>query len=99
LTGFPNYRFDTRVARDFRVTERLKVQVLGEAFNLFNHSNFTGYNTTAFNVPKASAATQASASVPIKLTSATGFAVPSQDGGQPDGTGARRFQLGVKLNF
>jgi hypothetical protein len=104
VTGRPNYRLDSRVARDFKVTERFRMQVLAEAFNLFNHSNFTGYNTTAFNVSRASAATQLNAAVPIVLTTPTDsfgptFGRPTQDGGQPDGTGARRFQLGLKLNF
>jgi len=77
------------------------MQVLAEAFNLFNHSNFTGYNTTKFNAPIA---TLANSTTPIVLTTATNalgptFGLPSQDGGQPDGTGARRFQVGLKLNF
>jgi outer membrane receptor protein involved in Fe transport len=96
LTGLPNYRLDTRVARDIRVTERLQVQVLAEAFNVFNHSNFTGYNTTAFTAPTT---VQASSTAPIVLSARTNFGTPTQDGGQPDGTGARRFQLGLKLNF
>jgi hypothetical protein len=74
----------------------LQVQVLAEAFNVFNHSNFTGYNTTAFTAPTA---TQPSSTTPIPLTARTNFGTPTQDGGQPDGTGARRFQLGLKLNF
>jgi hypothetical protein len=100
-TGRPNYRLDTRVARDFKLTERFRMQVLAEAFNLFNHSNFTGYNTTQFI---AGGATLANSTTPIVLTTATNalgptFGLPTQDGGQPDGTGARRFQVGLKLNF
>jgi Carboxypeptidase regulatory-like domain/TonB dependent receptor len=96
VTGRPNYRLDTRVARSFRVTERFQFQVLAEAFNLFNHSNFTGYNTTAF---AAGTATLLNSTTPIPLTARSNFGVPSQDGGQPDGTGARRLQLGLRLNF
>lgn len=96
VNGRPNYRLDTRVARSFSVTERFKVQVLGEAFNLFNHSNFTGYNTTAFT---GSSAATSSLATPVKLTATSDFGTPSQDSILPDGTGARRFQLGLKLNF
>lgn len=39
--GEANYCFDQRVARDIKLSERLGVEVLGEAFNLFNRSNFT----------------------------------------------------------
>ncbi len=103
VTGRPNYRLDMRVARTFKVTERFGFQVLGEGFNVFNHTNFTGYRTTAFS---ASGATQTSPTAPIALstvlnniTGGPDFGTPNQDGGQPDGTGARRFQVGLKLNF
>jgi len=96
ITGRPNYRLDARVARSIKITERYQFQVLAEGFNLFNHSNFTGYNSTAFGT---STATLADPTVPVKLTSRSNFGTPSQDSILPDGTGARRFQLGVKLNF
>jgi hypothetical protein len=87
---------DARVARSFKITERYQFQVLAEGFNLFNHSNFTGYNTTAFST---SATTLADPTVPVKLTARSTFGTPTQDSILPDGTGARRFQLGLKLNF
>jgi hypothetical protein len=31
---------DLAVSRSFRITERLKLQLRGEAFNVFNHTNF-----------------------------------------------------------
>jgi hypothetical protein len=38
----PNiYNVDTRVARDFRIRERLRLSLVGEAFNLFNHPIIT----------------------------------------------------------
>ncbi len=41
--------FDMRLARQFSITEKLKLYVLGEMFNIFNHTNVLGVNTTAFN--------------------------------------------------
>jgi hypothetical protein len=39
----PNlYNVDFRIGRDFRIVERLKFTVVGEAFNLFNHPLVTG---------------------------------------------------------
>ncbi|HLJ87198.1 MAG TPA: TonB-dependent receptor [Candidatus Angelobacter sp.] len=108
INGRPNYRLDTRVTRTFKLTERFQMQVLGEAFNLFNHSNFTGFTTTEFNAPSDKTLGTAAPTAPVKLTLATTtvngvnipqFGLPSQDGGQPDGTGARRFQLGLKFTF
>ena len=45
--GFHNVDF--RVGRQFSITERLKLSLIGEAFNLFNHTNVSGVNTTAFS--------------------------------------------------
>jgi hypothetical protein len=36
-------------AGSFRITERLKLSLIGEAFNLFNHTNVSGVSTTAFS--------------------------------------------------
>jgi outer membrane receptor protein involved in Fe transport len=45
--GFHNVDF--RLGRQFTITERLKLSLIGEAFNLFNHTNISGENTTAFS--------------------------------------------------
>ncbi len=38
----PNiYNTDLRVSREFRITERVRLALNGEAFNLFNHTNIT----------------------------------------------------------
>ncbi|HXK06833.1 MAG TPA: TonB-dependent receptor [Verrucomicrobiae bacterium] len=44
--GFHNVDF--RIGRQFSFTERLKLALIGEAFNLFNHTNVSGVNNTAF---------------------------------------------------
>jgi hypothetical protein len=47
--NLPNfYNVDFRLSRTFAVTERLHLTLLGEAFNLFNHTNVSSVNTTAF---------------------------------------------------
>ncbi len=45
--GFHNVDF--RLGRQFSFTERLKLSLIGEAFNLFNHTNVSSVNTTAFS--------------------------------------------------
>lgn len=96
-TGRPNYRLDLRVGRDFKATERLTVQILAEGFNVFNHSNWTNYNTTAY-IATAPPSTS-SVSAPIVFAANTPFAQPNGDGSQPDGTNARRFQLALRFRF
>jgi hypothetical protein len=45
--GFHNVDF--RLGRQFSLGERAKLSLIGEAFNLFNHTNVSGVNTTAFS--------------------------------------------------
>jgi hypothetical protein len=42
--GFIN--FDVALQKEFSFKERLRFQFRVDAFNLFNHANFTGLNTT-----------------------------------------------------
>ena len=40
---------DFRLGRQFAVTERFRLSLIGEAFNLFNHTNVSSVSTTAFS--------------------------------------------------
>ena len=51
MPGFHNVDF--RLGRQFAITERLRFTLLGEAFNLFNHTNIAGVTTTAFTYSAA----------------------------------------------
>jgi Carboxypeptidase regulatory-like domain len=42
--------FDLRLSRKFYIKEGFNVEILGEAFNLFNRTQFTGVNTTMYNL-------------------------------------------------
>jgi hypothetical protein len=45
----PGYHnMDFRLGRQFSITERLKLSLIGESFNLFNHTNVSSVNTTGF---------------------------------------------------
>ncbi len=53
---FPNDQdVDLRVSRRFKVTERSRVELLAEAFNLFNHINVTGVSTRLYSINVTSA--------------------------------------------
>ena len=106
--GDANYRIDFRVARDIKVGERLVVELLGEAFNIFNRSNFNGFNGTLYDADfpvnpatglKYTATNPPPISTPIPLTARINFGFPNNDGSAPDGTNARRFQLALRLRF
>ena len=44
---------DFRLARQFAFGERVKLSLMGEVFNIFNHTNVSSVNTTAFNYSAA----------------------------------------------
>ena len=47
IVGPPVYQMDLRYSRIFPIHERWKPEFFAEFWNLFNHSNVTGLNTTA----------------------------------------------------
>jgi hypothetical protein len=59
---------DLRISKSFRLGpgERFRFEVLGEAFNLFNHQNITSVNTQAYCVTPS----------PSTSTPSTGVACP-----------------------
>jgi len=95
--GDANYKIDLRVAHDFRITERFVIEVIGEGFNIFNRSNFNGFNTTLYEAQGTTTST--AITTPVVLTRRTDFGVPNADGSQPDGTNARRLQIAVRFRF
>ncbi len=92
-----NYRLDLRIARDFRITERAKIEVLGEAFNIFNRSNFNGWVNTRFEALATTATTPLS--TPVLLQNNVRFQTATNNSSQPDGTNARRFQVSLRFRF
>ena len=97
-TGDASYSIDMRVSREFRFKDRYVLELLGEGFNLFNRANFNQYNSTRYNAGPTTATTT-SPSTPVLLTNVTTFGAPFGDGGPPDGTNARRFQLAARFHF
>ncbi len=92
-----NYRLDLRIARDIRLTERAKLEILGEAFNIFNRSNFNGWVNTRFEALATPATTPLA--TPVSLQANTRFQTPTNNSSQPDGTNARRFQISLRFRF
>jgi hypothetical protein len=81
------YRVDARLSRDLPFSERVKASLMFEGFNVFNTQYNTGVNTQAF-----------SASGGI-LKPTAGLDVGNQSQGFPDGTNARRLQVGLRVVF
>ncbi len=47
IRGQSIYQMDARYSHFFPIRERFRPEFLAEAWNVFNHSNITGYNSTA----------------------------------------------------
>jgi hypothetical protein len=46
LSGMPIHKVDLRLEKTVTITGTLKAQLIGEVFNVFNHANYTAFNTT-----------------------------------------------------
>lgn len=87
--------FDMRLTKDFRLSERFTLQVIGESFNLFNKTNILGTSKNNYSgffnvlVPDSNNPSVSSQ-----------FGTPvSQAGGVFGSGGPRAFQLAAKLSF
>lgn len=47
------YTVDPRITRNVNITERARLQLIAEAFNLFNHQNITAVKNTLYALPGA----------------------------------------------
>jgi len=87
--------FDLRISKEFKIKERMAIQVLGEVFNLANKTNILGTSTTNYSgffnalVPDQGDPSHSSA-----------FGKPVSTAGGVFGSGGpRAFQLAAKLTF
>ena len=107
--GFNN--FDFRISRDVPIHEGIKLQFIGEAFNLLNHriitgvnSNYSSYTTASATSATCKTGSSAPAGSPLQgcITPYTGTGTAAF--GQPSGTnntlyGPRQLQVSAKLFF
>jgi hypothetical protein len=87
---------DFRIGRQFAITERLKLSLIGEAFNMFNHTNIANLNTTAFNYTAAGSG--------VCAGHTNGCLVPNAAFRAPTASsnllwGARQLQLSGRITF
>jgi outer membrane receptor protein involved in Fe transport len=84
----PITRVDARLAKQFSFTERMKLSLLFEAFNVTNSQYDTIVETRGYNVGTDRI---------LRPNDALGSGIAS--GGFPDGTNARRAQVGARFEF
>jgi hypothetical protein len=99
--GFPLFQADLALRRHFRLTEKLGLQVRVDAFNIFNHPNFSPeaselgfyFGGTLFPTAGFGVSNSMLASGMNTVSGGTGFSPLYQIGGP------RSLQLGLKLEF
>ncbi|HEV2448026.1 MAG TPA: TonB-dependent receptor, partial [Candidatus Sulfopaludibacter sp.] len=94
MPGFHNVDF--RLARQFSFTERIKLAMMGEIFNLFNHTNISSVNTTAFTYSAAGSGA-CSGHTNACLVPFTAFMAPTATSNLL--WGPRQVQVSARLTF
>jgi outer membrane receptor protein involved in Fe transport len=81
------WKIDARISKYIPITDRFKAAFTFDAFNVFNHRFFTSVNNRAY---------VASGNV---LTFQPNLGTGTASQGFPDGTNARRLQIGLRFNW
>src|SRR5438874_727544 len=97
------YTVDPRVTKNIGITERAKLQLVAEAFNLFNHQNITAAKNTLYATSAtACGAGTATCLVPQTLANGAGvntFGLASAASISGQGNVGRVLQLAAKITF
>jgi hypothetical protein len=90
---------DLRIGRTFAFNERLRLSILGEAFNLFNFTNVYSLNITEYNFTNAGTGACAghTNNCVVQNTSPTGFMAPTATNNAL--SGARQLQIAARITF
>jgi len=90
---------DLRLQKQFKIWEGWKLTLVGDAFNLFNHNNVTGVNTTMYTICAPNRFCSSLGATPTSPTLAFNprFGVPTSSSNTL--TFQRQIQVGIKLDF
>lgn len=87
---------DVRVGRNFRITERLRLSVAAEAFNVFNFTNFYTVNTQQYNLTAAGSGVCAGHTNGCLVPVSTYLTPTASNNGL---YGARQLQISGRITF
>ena len=91
------YQFDVRLTRAIRLGEKMRIKLIGEAFNIFNRSNVVLVNTTFFNYSGGAAGTLTTPSFVTAFGTPRSFSSPAS--GTTTFASPRQIQLAIKFDF
>jgi hypothetical protein len=87
---------DLRIARSFVIREKVKLSFVGEAFNLFNFTNFYSVNSTQFNYSAAGSGACAGHTNACLVANPAFFAPLTSNSNL---SGARQLQISGRITF
>ena len=87
---------DLRVTKAFKFADRYNLQLLGEAFNLANHRNITGLNTSAYTITSSVGATPGATTSSLVYGPSFGSVTAANSNSAYQ---TRQIQVAVKLVF
>ncbi len=87
---------DARVEKDFTFAEKYNLQLIGEGFNLPNHQNVTGVNTTGYTITNSIGPTPAATTSRLVYSPAFGTTTSANSN---YALGPRQIQISARLVF
>jgi hypothetical protein len=96
FTGPGGKNVDFRIGRDFSIHERLRLSLVGEAFNLFNFTNFYSINNTEYNYSAAGSGVCAGHTNGCLVANPAFFAPLTSSSNL---SGARQLQISGRITF
>jgi hypothetical protein len=95
---------DLRISKRFSITERAKLELLGESFNLVNHQNVTAVNATGYFLGTTGPSTAPTGNVltfntPTSSPQTALFGTTSSTNSSNFQFAPRQIQIGVRLQF
>jgi hypothetical protein len=87
---------DLRVTKAFKFGERYNLQLLAEGFNIANHRNITGINTTAYSITSAVGASPAATTSQLVYSPSFGSVTAANSNASYQ---TRQIQIAAKLVF
>jgi outer membrane receptor protein involved in Fe transport len=91
------YQFDVRLTRAISLGEKMRVRLIGEAFNIFNRSNVVLVNNIFFNYSGGTTGVLTAPSVVTAFGTPRSFASPAS--GTTTFASPRQIQLAIKFDF
>jgi Carboxypeptidase regulatory-like domain/TonB dependent receptor len=90
---------DLRLSKRFAIHDRLKLELLGESFNLLNRQNVTGVNSTAYTVGAVTTAGVVTANTLTYTTAVPSFGATTASNSSGFSSAPRQIQLAVRMQF